>query len=383
MNANCRILEARVFVLLTLAWALSGCGTGKMLSNPLPNNPPPTSTSEFLYVTANKQILGFTVNTSTGALTSPTTTPGPDTTLALSTTLVGDPAGKFLYALDTQGNAIVAFAVNPSTGGLTAVSGSPFAIPQPRGVLGGIAVDPAGKFIYVADTFGVAAFAVNSSTGALATVAGSPFTDLNGPFALIVSPSGKFAYASDSSSPTGVISGFALDSNSGALTPIPGSPFATTLNGFPFLTAIDSSGAFFYGGLLSSDSLSTWSIDQTTGSLTSTTPSLLSNAGLSDIAGDSTGQFLYASEQEGIFGYNINSTSGILTPIATSSSALVVAQRLSVDPSGKFLFVATPLAIAGFSIDSSSGALAAVSNTPFPTTTQFIPKPSMAIIEAQ
>ena len=61
-----------------------------------------------------------------------------------------DPAGKFVYVLHDQigfGTApLSVFSVDASTATMTQISGSPFSVPGPAGAL---AVDNAGKFLYV------------------------------------------------------------------------------------------------------------------------------------------------------------------------------------------------------------------------------------------
>jgi DNA-binding beta-propeller fold protein YncE len=64
--------------------------------------------------------------------------------------------------------------INRSTGALSEVRGSPF----PTGVAPlGVAVDPTGEFVYVANksSSNVSAYVIIPSTGALSEIAGSPF----------------------------------------------------------------------------------------------------------------------------------------------------------------------------------------------------------------
>jgi 6-phosphogluconolactonase len=371
-------LPAMIFLPLILAWTLCGCGIGPSKDGL------PAANAEFLYVTADKQILGFVVDTSTGALSSPTATPGPDTSRGITATLVADPAGRFLFGLDTVSDAIVVFYVNASTGVLTPVSGSPFPI-GPFGVVGGMAIDPTGGFLYVATiSDGVAAFTVNGSTGAVSSVAESPFADLNGgPFGVVASPSGRFVYTSDISNPTSVVTGFAIDSNSGALTEVAGSPSPMSFNAFPFFTSVDASGKFFYAGLLTKDSLAAWSIDQTTGRLTSSgSPFTVGGTGLTSLVADPAGEFMYVAETDEIFGLKIDPADGALAPVSTSPFAVAVAEQVAVDPFGKFLYAANPFEITGFSIDPSTGALTAL-GPPVSTTVPITPRPTLAFVKVQ
>jgi 6-phosphogluconolactonase len=96
-------------------------------------------------------------------------------------------------------------------------------------ISGGIAIDPSGQFLYVADTFNaqVVAFLINQGTGALSPMTGPPFAvgnGTNGPFAVNIDPSGHFLYTGNSYD--GTISMFTIDPSSGALSAIGGSPLA-------------------------------------------------------------------------------------------------------------------------------------------------------------
>ena len=85
--------------------------------------------------------------------------------------MAADPAGKFLFASDGQGNAIDVFSINADDGSLTAANGSPF----PSGNLefsGLLATDTSGGFLYDAGVLGIAGFNVNAATGALTSIAG-------------------------------------------------------------------------------------------------------------------------------------------------------------------------------------------------------------------
>jgi 6-phosphogluconolactonase len=94
-----------------------------------------------------------------------------------------DPLGRFLYvANDDAANLgdISGFSINTSTGALSTLAGFPLT-PQ-NSSLGLLAVDPSGKFLYVSGTFPVGsvgycvfAYAIDETTGVLTPVPGSPF----------------------------------------------------------------------------------------------------------------------------------------------------------------------------------------------------------------
>ncbi|HET9363564.1 MAG TPA: beta-propeller fold lactonase family protein [Candidatus Angelobacter sp.] len=90
-----------------------------------------------------------------------------------------------------------------------------------------MAMDPAGKFLYAADSTKILAFSINAADGSLTPIAGSPFLGTHkfalGANVFHVDPAGKFLYltALDSNA----VFGYAIDPATGSLSPIPGSPF--------------------------------------------------------------------------------------------------------------------------------------------------------------
>jgi DNA-binding beta-propeller fold protein YncE len=90
-----------------------------------------------------------------------------------------DPTGKFAYVVNIEefgllNGGVTGYKIDPTTGALTAIAGSPFAAGEtPISV----AVDPTGKFAYVAniDSNDVSGFAIDPTTGALTAISGSPF----------------------------------------------------------------------------------------------------------------------------------------------------------------------------------------------------------------
>src|SRR6185369_8376865 len=91
-----------------------------------------------------------------------------------------------------------------------------------------VAVDPTGRFVYVANAGSstVAAFAIDAATGKGIAVAGSPFATDTTPIQIIVDLQGKFAYVANQASSTVTV--YSLDS-SGALTQIDGSRIHTAV----------------------------------------------------------------------------------------------------------------------------------------------------------
>jgi 6-phosphogluconolactonase len=135
---------------------------------------------------------------------------------------------EFAYVANADDNTVSAYTVNATSGSLTPAAGSPFATgDDPESV----AVDPAGKFAYVSN-YGenaldgsVSAYTIDAAGGALTPLSGSPFATGSEPEAVVVDPTGKFAYVANFQNWT--ISADTIDATSGALRPVAGSPFAT------------------------------------------------------------------------------------------------------------------------------------------------------------
>ena len=95
-----------------------------------------------------------------------------------------------------------------------------------------MAVDPSGKFVYVANaspTDSISAFTVDPNTGALSRVVGSPFSTPGCDASITVDPSAKFVYKAERCGQTNSdnVLGFSLDPSTGALKSLDSSPFAS------------------------------------------------------------------------------------------------------------------------------------------------------------
>jgi len=178
--------------------------------------------------------------------------------------------GTFFYQTISAMAQIAGFKVLP-VGTFTPVPNSPVSTATfPRT----IAIDPAGKFLYVTITSSYAgpsnsvfAYSINALDGSLTPIPGSPFTAGENPVSAAVDASGRFLFvANNANTASGnSVSAFAIDYDTGALTAVPGSPFATAT--FPLSVATDPSGQFVYVGT-DSDGITAFSMNQTTGSLT-------------------------------------------------------------------------------------------------------------------
>jgi 6-phosphogluconolactonase (cycloisomerase 2 family) len=147
----------------------------------------------FVYVANSfgNTVSGWTINSTSGALTAIPGSPFGGTTFSNTATVAAlaiDPSGQFLYGTDSTNNDVVAFAINPTTGALTALStGSTLATGNGPNAEG---IDPSGHFLYVVNSFDqtISMYADDLTTGELSVITGSPtpFSSITGPNAIAI-----------------------------------------------------------------------------------------------------------------------------------------------------------------------------------------------------
>ena len=92
-----------------------------------------------------------------------------------------DPTGRFLYM--TTADAIYGYSIDSATGAVTSIPGSPFTVARSPDALsvGGLTIDPSGRFVYVPSAPTQSAnsnlyvLSIEPVTGALNAVPGAPF----------------------------------------------------------------------------------------------------------------------------------------------------------------------------------------------------------------
>src|SRR5262249_13101203 len=274
---------------------------------------------KFLYAAdfGLNQISAFSVN-SDGSLSPLFGTPFPAGNGPVS--VVTHPLADFLYVTNQGSGEVMTFIIDPElTSSSSVVIGN-------GPLFGAITSDGAHYYQTVSSLAQIAAFAVNANDGSLTPVSGSPFSTGFFPRTIAVDPAGKFLYVTISSSFMGTstsVYGYAIDAASGALVAIPGSPFSAGEN--PASAAVDVSGRFLFvannANTANGNSVSAFSIDPETGALTpvSGSPFTTSPSPLF-VASDPSGQYVYVGldGSAGIAAFVMNQSSGALTPIAGS-----------------------------------------------------------------
>ncbi|VTU46464.1 6-phosphogluconolactonase (plasmid) [Variovorax sp. SRS16] len=324
----------------------------------------------FVYVPdyGNNRVLGYRVDTVTGAHTTIPGSPFAAGTDDRWVSTVTTPGGTFLYATNQATNNISGYRVDMTTGALTQLSGSPFTGgAQP----GSITINPAGTFAYVANRQGgnVSGYSIDQSTGALTEIVGSPFTAGVIPIRIAINSAGTFAYVANQNG--GNVSGYSIDQSTGALTEIVGSPFAT--NGSPYSVAVNPAGTFAYVAN-NEASVSGFNIDPATGALTAMGGSPFTGAyagwGWQAIAVNPAGTFAYASTGNGgpVLVFSIDPGTGALTNVLADSYLNGSGPYYTTfDATGSLAYVGNYIGItvALAHVDPLTGALTSLPGSPF------------------
>jgi 6-phosphogluconolactonase len=304
--------------------------------------------------------------------------------LALAGGLAGCSSGagkQFVYVAGPGAPEIFQFQMH-SDGSLSALNpGNAASGTTPAAVV----VHPSGDFAYIANSAGntVTLLSVNRGNGQLTVPVNSspipPPTPSNifntgaGPTAVAITQNGSFLYVLNQVS--GNIAAFVVDPTTGDLTAIPPpglhppSPFFGTLVG-PQSITITPDGTALFVASPSQHSITPFAIDSK-GVLTQGT-SLVLGIGVTPafVTVEPTGHFLYAADSTGnaVLGFSIQG--GALTSI-TGSPFPVSSQPVAITttPGGALLYVANQGSnnVSAFVIDAHSGALGAVAGSPFPT----------------
>jgi 6-phosphogluconolactonase (cycloisomerase 2 family) len=309
----------------------------------------------------------YAINSTTGALTS--IGPPAASLDATANWVTVDPSGKFAYVAntgdgETTDGSVISYTIDATTGALTstgAVNGNCPGLCIPLSV----AVDTSGKFAYVpngdgAEPSNVAMYAINATTGALTSIGTTTvegFAD-----SVVVDPSGKFAYVGTASSTfntAGTVSMFTINATTGALTST--GTIAAGTN--PGSIVVDPAGKFAYVVDSGSNDVSMYTINATTGALTSI-GTIATGPDPVSIAVDPASKFAYVVNfsSNDVSIYTINATTGALTSIGTIATGQFPTS-IAVHPSGNFAYVTNSGSndVSIYSIDGTTGALTFIS----------------------
>jgi 6-phosphogluconolactonase len=242
--------------------------------------------------------------------------------------LVMDPAGAFLYVANAGSNDISVFSIDSGSGALTQVTSSPSSPGSPFYI--GLTpltmqITPSGKFLYVSLAGGtagnngsIATFSVNA--GKLSRIGPLTSTDGFNPSGLAIDPSGKYLYVANTGSPSIAI--FTIGASGVLEDNVPGSPLADIYTD-PFSLLLDPKGQYLYVANQGSNNVAVYSISSTTGlpvALTTSTSTFAFNAesNPSFLVEDPNGNYLFVGNRGGSAGIQAFGVSnGNLNPLFT------------------------------------------------------------------
>jgi 6-phosphogluconolactonase len=298
---------------------------------------------KFLYVANPGQLeddisLFDIAGNGTLAEVAPRTPTGPNATQP--SLLVMDPAGNYLYVMNKLSDNISVFSIDSSTGALTQITEPGTQQPYPNS-LGGLtplnmALSPSGDFLYVSVAGGqggnisigsIESFSVNAG---VLTFLSPPYSLISAeganPYGLAIDPSGSYLYVANTGSQS--ISIFSIASSGSSapagalLNNVQGSPLDDIYND-PFALLLDSQGQYLYVANQGSSNVAVYSIDSSTGlpaALTTSTSAFAftTESSPSFLVEDPNGNYLFVGNQggnSGIQAFGVNS--GNLNPLIT------------------------------------------------------------------
>lgn len=357
------MLQKALVLLFVVASIAGGVGCG-------------STSSHYLYtaVPVENQIIAYREDPNSGVITE--IAGSPYSVGEGVNSLVAHPSGKYLYASNPgQGGTVeddISLILVNSDGTITEsgrTSLAPYAsAPQL------LVMDPAGAYLYVMNTGSnnVSVFAISSTNGGLTQVPNSPFNVGAQVLTMQLAPSGNFLYVSVAEQSSGWVAAYSVTAGQLALV-----DFEPTNGVNPYSMVINSAGTYLYAANYASNSLSVFAISSSgTLTLQAGTPLADGYDGPLSMIFDPSGNYLYVANQtsNNVSVYTINSDG---LPAALNSSTTTNAYGtentpsfLAIDPGGKYLFVANEgggAGIQGFEI--SNGTLTAVTinaigNTP-------------------
>jgi 6-phosphogluconolactonase (cycloisomerase 2 family) len=367
---------------------LAACGAGNASLSGLASGAIPTSHTfhaqgkvgpdtpvQFVYVTNQNAdtVSGYEIN-AVGALT-----PVPGSSFATGNEpwdVVVNPAGKFIYVADLGVNNMMpgyvsAYKINPGNGSLSSVAGSPF--PAGDGPIN-IAINPKGTFAYATNVWDntISGYTINAATGALTTIAGSPFVAGINPRGIVVDLTGRFVYETNVNADNpSTVSGYSINPANGALTQLAGSPW--TAGSGPIWDAVNHTNNFLYVTDFSSNDVYGYAINHASGALTPVAGSPWMAGGIEPVGVALKGKFAFVADQNpggtgAVSAFTINATTGVLTPVTGSPfPAATETDDVAVSPAGHFVYATNNYSanVSAFSFNAVTGALTPVPGSPF------------------
>lgn len=269
------------------------------------------------------------------------------------------PTAHVAFIASKTSGQIGVFNINTTSGALTQLGGTlntqtaPFAV----------AVSPSGKYVYVSNTGSnsVSAYGWNASTGVFSFI--NTYTTGASPEGLAVDTSGKFLYVADYDA--NGISAFTINSD-GSLTAIDANTGTGAIDPFPAGThpvsvAVDPGGNFLYVTNYGDSTIQMYTINATTGALTADGSAITTTGLPGGLCAERRGSYVYVTDQSNnlVRGYAVDRTHSTLTYLGNIASGVLPA-GLVAHPSQDRAFVVnqTGNSVTAYTIAAATGALA-------------------------
>jgi 6-phosphogluconolactonase (cycloisomerase 2 family) len=230
---------------------------------------------------------------------------------------------------------------------------------------GGVIIDPSDQWLFETDSAlsQVSTFGMVNGFWSLLTYQPNPGSLIStfpaGPGAgpMAIDPAGRFLYVANTGG--GSISAYQyfgtspelLESKGTFVSPYTdGSPFSLGAN--PIAVSTDLSNPFLYV-ICDDDTLRVYIIDYFSGGHIAQVASVKIGGAPVGVAAAPGGQFVYAATPGAVTAFSIDYSSGALTPLAPSIAISQQVLWLYAEPSGKFLYVGTVAGVLGYSINAT------------------------------
>ncbi len=340
--------------------------------------------SHYVYATvsAANQVFAYREDPNSGVLTELSGSPYPAGDGASSA--VAHPSGKYLYVANPGQleNDISLFTI-ASNGVLTEkLPRTPIGVNASQPSY--LAMDPAGAFLYVANTKSnnILAFSIDSGTGELTQLIDpatqNPYLPVavpGPPLNMQLAPSGNYLYVTTSGGQPASNNGsiFTFSVNAGVLTPLT-SLTVSSYGIFPNGLAIGPSGSYLYVANTQSNSISIFAIGATgtpPGSLSQIpgSPLAVNYIGPVSLSFDPKGSYLYVANQGSnnvaVFSIASNGLPSLFTGSTTNNGTTSTGafftegnpSYLASDPSGNYLYVGNQGGSVGIQAFTASGGV--------------------------
>lgn len=231
-----------------------------------------------------------------------------------------EPAGRYAYVVSRSDHKILLYRLG-SDGVLSPLTAQPSITVETTGETNAIVVDPSGRFAYVSVSDGNVAQLRIGADGTLKPLSPAAIRSGTNPSSLTISPSGKHLYVVNSSGAS--ISQFVIGSD-GSLSNLATDPIAA--GAFPVSIAMTRDGKYAYAANYGDANVSQYSV--TDGALTPLTSEATVPAGVKGtdnpyfVATDPSGVYVYVVDNMKVAGaiwqYAVNGTGG-LRPLSVPS----------------------------------------------------------------